>query len=384
MGLLDRSIARQYLTNIAVLLVVLFSFVVAIDMSLNFHRFFNVASTSLAATSKSPPGAVHATLLALIYVVDLWWPRLLQLFNYLIGLVLVGAMGFTCTQLVRSREFVAMLAGGISLVRVARPILLVAATFTLLQALNHEFIIPRLAPLLTREHETAGSRALGATTLRLGSDGQGRLWYARQFDADRNLLQDLTVIERDETGLGVRSIEAQSARWRAARPGESGAWELTGGAASSLREQTGKSEVVRAVSTDLDPTAMTIRRFAGYRQNLSWAQIGAMISRRELLADEAGVQARVDELERIRFGRPAVMLCNLLALVVCLPFFLRREPTNMLIPSLQCAPLAILALIGGVLGASVAVPGLPPQISVFLPALALIPLAIASVSAVKT
>ena len=93
---------------------------------------------------------------------------------------------------------------------------------------------------------------------------------------------------------------------------------------------------------------------------------------------------RIDSLERIRFGRIATMIGNLLSLLMCLPFFLRREPTNMVLQSLICSPLALAAQMAGVLGAAAAIPGLPPQFSVFVPVLVLLPLAIASLSNVKT
>ena len=124
MTILDRYIARQYLLNTIALLVLLGSFVVAVDVSLNIDRF-------LAAAEKVDNGSastVRKLVVTVLLVADLWWPKLLQLFAYMVGLALVGAMGFTFTQMVRHRETVAALAGGISLRRLARPVLIVAAT----------------------------------------------------------------------------------------------------------------------------------------------------------------------------------------------------------------------------------------------------------------
>lgn len=50
MNTLDRYIARQYLFNVLALLVVLFSFVVAVDVSLNIDKY-------LEAVSKIDPSA---------------------------------------------------------------------------------------------------------------------------------------------------------------------------------------------------------------------------------------------------------------------------------------------------------------------------------------
>ena len=109
MNRLDRYIARRYLANCIALFVVLFAFVVGIDVFLNLRRFIS------AATALDPDGSglkiAAATGLAII---DLWGPRLLQLFNYLSGLVIVMAAGFTAASMVRKRELVAALASGVT------------------------------------------------------------------------------------------------------------------------------------------------------------------------------------------------------------------------------------------------------------------------------
>ena len=157
MTTLDRSIARQFLFNTCALLVLLFSFVVAVDVSLNIDRFLRAAERMLEGEQ---PSGVRKLLVAALLVADLWWPKLLQLFSYMVGLALVGAMGFTLTQMVRHRELVAALAGGISLRRLARPLLVVSAVMIGLKVVDQEFVPsdPRIAPLLTRDHGDAGSR----------------------------------------------------------------------------------------------------------------------------------------------------------------------------------------------------------------------------------
>ena len=78
------------------------------------------------------------------------------------------------------------------------------------------------------------------------------------------------------------------------------------------------------------------------------------------------------------------MASNILALVVTLPFFLTRVPKPMVVQSIKCAPIAIVALMGGVVGAALPVPGVPAAISAFLPVMVLLPIALAQVSTVRT
>lgn len=399
MSTLDRYIARQFLLNIAILIAILFSFIVAIDLSLNFGEFMDLAAARGKTQQVGPGGAVVAVeagavrrvLLMIFLVFDYWWPKLLQLGNYLIGLIVIGAMGFTCTQLVRHREFVAAVAGGVSLFRVMRPFVLVALLMTLIQAANFEYVIPRIADLIQRDREQASQRRLDTLPVRLVPDSQRRLFYARGFDAGAGVMKDVTVLERGASGPAVRTIYAREATWR------DGGWDLADGYAESRTSQTAPKEKIERIVTDLDPTAIKIARFSGYSQSLSWRQINEMLERPERLGlalaseedaaqvtDTATRQQRVDELQRVRFGRCAMMLCNMLALLLVTPFYLRREPTNMMVQSIKAAPIAVLGVMGGVLGASAAIPGLPAAVGVFVPALVLLPLAIAAVTSVRT
>lgn len=372
MNLLDRYIARQFLVNIIALLVILFCFVVAVDASINVDRFASIGQAVLKHRGVEEPGFLQQAATTVAVVADLWWPRLLQLFNFLLGLVLVGAMGFTCTQFVRHREFVAMLAAGQSLTRVVRPILIVACGLTIVQAINQELVIPRIAPLLARDTAQAGRDRVGSTHLPLTPDGSGRVFEAREFDADTEVLHDLFVVERGDDGRPTRAIRADRAAW------DGQAWVLEGGYAEPRTEKAAREPVDRIV-TALDPTQIKLNRYKAYRNCLSFGQTGRMLARRDMLDDRTA-----GELSRIRWGRVSVWMCNLLTLALATPFFVTREPVNMLKQSLKCAPISLTALMGGVLGSSAVIPGLPPAVGVFIPVMILLPAAIAVGSSVKT
>jgi lipopolysaccharide export system permease protein len=380
MGLLDRYIARLYLLNTLLLLVILGGFVVTIDVSLNISRFVRQA-TELASLNapNEDPSDLRVSMLTVFLVADLWWPRLLQLFNFMLGLVLVGAMGFTCAQLVRNRELVAALAGGQSLVRMSRPVFVIALGLTGVQILNQELVLPRIAPLLTRDPGDAGRHSLDASAVPLTADSLGRVWYAMAFDPDAELLENVSIWERRPDGGADRRIDAPVARWR------DGGWDLEGGVARSRVDRAAPEVPVDRVETNLDPIELKVRRYAGYSQSLSWTQIGQMIRvYDELGGDDTTTRQAQDRLERIRWGRISAMLCNLLALAITMPFFMTRLPGNLVARSLKAAPVAVLALLGGVVGATAAIPGVAPAVSAFLPALALLPVAIAMVASVKT
>lgn len=302
-----------------------------------------------------------------------------MLFNQMLGLVLVGAMGFTCSQLIKHRETVAILAGGQSLYRVMRPVMLVATFAVALMAANQEFVLPGIASKLTRGHDDAGRQSLASQQIPITPDAQGRLWYAGRFDPDEGLLEDVYVWERDASGRAEQRLYAKTAVWSSPQHDIPGAWTLENPLVRGA-QPTASPPSVR-IETDLDPTALTVRRYSGYRQNLSWTQLDRLIEQ-----SGSGPQgsALTDGLRRTQFGRISLITSNLLALAMSLPFFLTSLPKNMFVQSLRASPLAIAALLGGTLGASAQIPGLPPGLSVFVPVIVLLPLTVASLGAIRT
>jgi lipopolysaccharide export system permease protein len=311
---------------------------------------------------------------------DLWWPRLFVLAGYLLPVILVGAMGFTCAHMVKHRELVGVLAGGMSLWRVARPMIVATLALVALQAANREFLLPRLAPLLTRDKKEAGSRSLGVAR-DFVTDAQGRLIYAQRIDLDTGAIDGLWAWERDEQGLMTRRIQADRAEWNGR------AWTLTNGRAIGRSAEGSRSvggEHVATLESDVDPTALRLRRFEGLAANLSTRQLTELIARSERLPETPMNRRRIESFERIRWGRVASMTTTALVFVTCLPFFLRKEPVSMVRQSLLAAPIALGGFAASVLAGSLAVPGLPAQVGVFVPAMLVLPLAIGAAGSVRS
>ena len=364
---LDRYIARRYLANCLALFIALFAFVVAIDVFLNLKRFIRSAE----ALDPNGSGVKIAAATALA-VIDLWGPRLLQLFSYLGGLVVVMAAGFTAASLVRKRELVAALAGGVSLQRLCVPMGAGALLVFAAQALNQEYLLPRVAYLLPRDANDIGRRTLEPFRVTLLQDGAGRLWHAAVFEPQPGRLQRVVVWERDSAGRIERRIRADEATWTGAE------WALTGGVAE--RPDTPGTEPVESIKTDLDPTVILVRQVAGFGQSLSWRSINAALAQRAPPLD-AATRTR---LNRIRFGRVAMMLSNLCILGIAIPFFMTRTPVNMASRALRVSPIIALAMIGSVVGVTSPLPGLPVGLAVFFPPMVLAPIAIALISGMKT
>lgn len=370
MTILDRALARQFLVNAAALALIVISFTVAVDAVMNLDRYANRAARLIE--TGAAPDVPRAALTAAL-VLDIWWPRLLQLLVYLNPLLLIAAAGFTCAQAVRTREFVAMLSGGISLHRAAAPILAVGALFFAGQALVQELALPRVGHLLARDPGDAGERSLRAFPLHLTPDESGRLWYARRFDDRAGVLEDPAVWTPDAAGRYSRAVVARRAAW------DGRGWVLDQGLVlESADDAAGRApQVVHRLDGGLDPARIKVRALKGFASTLSIRQITSLL--------ESGADERTAAmLDRTRWGRASGLLSAFLAFWASTALFLVRAPRPMLGPALQAAPVAFGGIGAIATAASVSIPGLPLWLSAFVPTIILLAVAIALVTSVRT
>ena len=370
MLLLDRKIALRFLANFVTLFCLLFIFAVSVDVVLQFDSFVGAARIAVE------DGRFSSIMLATIAAIfDFHGPRVFQFFAFMIGLVCVGAAGFTLAQLQRSRELVAMLAAGIPLQRVALVILIAAACLNGLQILNQELIIPRLAKVLLREHRQILTTSRSSFEVPLTRDVNDNLLSASILDPDSMTARDFLVLVRDEEGTAARRIFAPSAQWNE----ESGFWQLTDGSAIERNElEEGvveRSLPVASYTTDLSPQALSVRRYRDHAQMLSTSQIGEL---RTEGSEAAG------SLGRLVWARIGAIGVNLLVLLLVIPSFLRRLPSPLLSQSVECAAIGVPALMVSALVMMLPVTGVSPAIMALLPTAVLIPLAFWRMASMKT
>jgi lipopolysaccharide export LptBFGC system permease protein LptF len=375
MGLLDRYIATRFLVNFALIFSVMFLFGVSIQTILNLDAY---TSAARAAVDAGQFGSMWTALPTAL--VDFNAPRVFQFYAYLVGLGSVAAAGFTLVQMVRTRELVAMLAAGISLWRVALSIGMVAVALNLLQLVNGEVLLPRLATRLARDESAILQQSASSFAVKLIQDGQGKLLLAQSFDPLADVATGLLVIERNESGAAVRRIEAARASWDDARNG----WVLeqgfvTGrsspGSGDGREARVDRSEPIDFVATDVSPDAIRARYFRGFAQLLSAQKIA------ELAAEGGITESDATRLVGQRFAGACV---NLLMLMITLPFFLVREPTKMLRPSVFCAAVAVPGLLGSFFVMTVELPLIPSAVGVFLPVALLLPIAAGRIGGLRT
>lgn len=375
MILLDRTILLRFLGSFLLLFAVFFVLAVSLDVILQIDEFVDAAKAAVAAGRfDSFAGGLLAAIL------NFHGPRLFQFFGFMVGLVAIAAAGFTLSSMVKHRELVAMLSAGIGLVRVGLVLLAGAFLLNMAALLNSELVLPRLAPLLLRQHNAILAAGVREFEVPLTVDGGNALLRARAFDPERGRLEGVLVLRRDDAGRATERIAASAATWDSA----AGAWRLEQGESVSIRvpgEETPIDRVVRETrpielhETDLSPKGLLVRRSKQYAQMLSLAEISAL---------RQGSGPEADVLARAYYGRFAQVAVNLLVLVIALPCFLLREPRPLLGQSAKAAAIAVPGILGSIAVMSVEIPGLPPALSTFLPAALLLPIAVARIVWLRT
>lgn len=359
MKTLDRYIIRQFLTNFAILFMVVVGLIVLLDLIINFDEF-------VQAGQKLEGGWMTRAVGVARIAAGFYGPMLFLFYDYLVGLLPLGAAAFTLAGLIRHRELLAMLAGGVSMHRIAMPILALGFAANVLMLVNQEVILPHFADELNRSHSDLKELETGhQIELRFVPDGNGALFTAAGFDEQTHEIHDLTILQRKpmqsgQYGRAERRITAEQAEWDADR----GGWRLTDGLAVDRRMARGDDdpaararspEPVRFVKSDLDPTTLLFREQSRYSQLLSFRQLGRLMGKPEIVD--------LARLQRIRHSRLSMFVINLTILAMGLPFFMLRVPQNLLIPAVKAAALCI-----GAWGSAFVAFQIAPGASAMLPA----------------
>ncbi len=135
MGIIDRYLLRKFLQTFLICFVSLFGLYVLIELSTNLDNFVRGGEKF---------GEV------LQFVAQYYSFRAVWFFDRVSGfLALISAM-FTVAWIQRHNEMIALMAAGVSRLRVLVPIILAVAVISLLSVVNRELLIPRFREELSR------------------------------------------------------------------------------------------------------------------------------------------------------------------------------------------------------------------------------------------
>lgn len=345
-----------------------------IDLIVNLEEF------DKAAVKMAEGGGIFARIYAILYVaIGFEGPRVFQVYAYFHGLIAIGAMGFTAAQMWKSSEFVAMMAAGISLRRVATPFVAVACSISGIALLNQEFMLPNVAPLLLRSHGDVGNDSVQAFPVPFTPDRNKTLLIASSLDPATGILSYPTFLIRNKTGQMIQRVYANNATWDGANVG----WLLEGGKTSQItigdeenRVTAYAPEDVEFFETDLSPHLLTLHRYGQYLGMLGISQLNQML-------DTVGT-FDIGLLKRHWYARFSTIAMNIFAMLIVIPLFVTKEQISIVRQSVRCAAISITILFGGSFIMLMAMPGIPAIASVFSPAILLFPFVLARMAAMKT
>ncbi|MCC7191909.1 MAG: LptF/LptG family permease [Phycisphaeraceae bacterium] len=367
MKTVDRYIIRQFLLNFVILLAVFVLLIVVVDVALNFDEFLK---------ANRGRGVVIGFIST---VIDYYGPMIPFLYVFFSGLIVVAAMGFTYAALARHGELNAIVSSGVSMHRIAMPIVVVGFLLNLLSIPNQEYIIPLLANKIIRSKGQVGRETVRPFEIYYAVDSHRNLLSAGAFDATKQTLEDVAILERSEEGLARRRITARQAVWD-----ESGQrWQLYGGVGvereldiSELEaDVTATPHAVEYFKTSLSPAVLLAQREAFYPRLLSIQQLHELS--RNPVVDTTSIR-------QIMWSRFSLLVMNLLVLVMGLPFFLLREPANMLLQGVKAAVVCLGAWAAGLVMLQLGVGEMNPVMTAWLPVILYLPVSAGLLMWVKT
>ncbi|MBI1373874.1 MAG: LptF/LptG family permease [Phycisphaera sp.] len=370
MKTIDRYIIRLFLLNFVILFVVLVALFVLLDLISNFDEFVNEAQ-------KVEGGWIAQTWETIRLCGDFYGPLTLLLYVYMAGLLPIGAAAFTFATLVRNNELLAMLSGGVSMHRIAMPVIVMGIAANAALMLDQEVLLPRYAQKVSRTQADVGRGDAGRLQLRFMPDGQGALFTAARFDVASNTMFEVVILRRERVadgrfGRALERVIAKRAVWDAAKSG----WRLDQGFRIAHDVQVGGSgyasrrrEEIDFLPSDLDPVTILTRQRFLYRQLLSLGQLSQLMDKDQVM-DTA-------EIQRIRHSRFSIVVVNMLILVMGLPFFLMRVPGMLFKQAIRACALCVPAWGGGFIMMQIE-PGmlnLPPAAIAWMPVAMYLPVA---------
>ncbi len=317
---LDRYLFRSLIVHYAIAMGVMLSLYVVLDMFVNMDEF----------TERGLPSTV-----VLGNMIDYYLPNLALYFSQLGGGITLFACAAVLARMRKNNELTAVLSSGVSLYRLARPIVLFSALATGLLLVDTEVIVPSVAHKLARKHEEADSQH--AYEVLFLKDRDDALLSAGRFEPRTGELRSLLVMKRDESGAIAQVLEADRATWEPPtemRP--TGQWRLDRGRSTqrvvrsteSLGPRSGQTvEFPSVYASDLGPQEIEVRQAEGWIRFLGLSQL------REL---ESSASADFTEILRIRHGRVVTLIMSLMLVLLGLPFFLDRSPANVVRDSTKC------------------------------------------------
>jgi lipopolysaccharide export LptBFGC system permease protein LptF len=308
MTIFDRYVARMFLSSYFILLFVGIGLYILSDVLVNLDEY----------TENADLGGWQV----LAFMIDYYGFNLPLYYAQLGGPMLAIAAAFTLGNLLRNNELTALLAAGVPLQRLALPIFISVAFLLVLWSLNKELLIPPIANKIARtKDDISGQRAEGVYMV---PDQNGILVTAQRLRSREGALERVQFILPGQDGRKQSLIDADRAIWDE----DNRIWRLERGRQLDLMQTTDFEHPLRYTPVDsiaykLPPGELVLQQRAEWSELLSLREMNT-------LAATPGLPNRASLIvnRHIRLTQP---ILHFILVALTIPFFLTREPSNVLV-----------------------------------------------------
>ncbi len=306
----DRYIVRTFVGSYLVLLLVAVIACIFIDLLINVDEF---------AENALPMREVLGNLL------DYYGSNLPLYYLQLGGVTIAIAASFTFGMLLRNNEMTALVAAGVPLQRLAVPALLGSVALVGLWMASNELVVPSLAHKIARRHDDlSGTRQVAVHCVR---DEHDAILSAGELHSREGRLRNVYIIEPPSEARPGVLINADSATYDPARR----TWKLDRGVRRVMSPPAGPGDLgaplqrqpLSEYAFGLAPEQILLRQSAQWAGLMSMRQMNALLQ-----AGNLPNKAAVAKSRDVRFTQP---LLAWILMVLVVPFFLTREPANVLV-----------------------------------------------------
>jgi lipopolysaccharide export system permease protein len=298
MKILDRYIVKEYLTMLVFILVSIISVYLIIDFFSKIRMFMSNNATALQM-------AAH-----FFFMIPL-------IISQTTPAVVLLATLMTFGSLSKHSEIVAMKSNGISLYRIALPVMAIGILLSIFLFLFSEFVTPQ--SYYKAEHirlvEVQKQESLG-------SFKQNQIWYRggkgvynfKMFDIKTNTLNGITINYLDENFALTKRVDADKAEWK------NDQWVFHNVLITTFREGSFPSlERAETKALDLPETPLDFKTVQKDADKMGFFELWAYI--RKLQAEGYDATRYLVDLH----GKMAISLVSILLVVIGISFSLRSE-----------------------------------------------------------
>jgi lipopolysaccharide export LptBFGC system permease protein LptF len=311
MTIIDRYAGTTFLGSYLILLLVGVGLYIFSDMLVNLDEF--TENRTLSA------GQV------LLNMTDYYGYNLPLYYQQLGGALMTIAAAFTFAMMLKNNELTPLVAAGVPLQRLAVPVLACSVLLVGLWMANSELVVPGFADKIARHHDDLGdTRQVEVQCVR---DDNNAILIAQELHAQQGWLKGVYIIEPDETGAPQQLIQADAAFYDPQRR----TWRLDRGARQQMGVAFGTQDLGHAIQRvqldeyafTLSPEQILLRQSSQWADLMSLGQMNTLLRSRNLPNLPAVAKSR-----DIRFTQP---LLTWIMMLLAMPFFLTREPGNVLV-----------------------------------------------------